>query len=221
MFFPGTYTTALPYALRPEHFEAIRNNLDRLEWRCQSLEDYLAAAPPHSIDRFNLSDIFEYMSEHSYTDLLRRLVAAGRPGGRLVYWNMLVPRSRPDALADRLVPLADLAARLATELRDGLTGSGRYRAIGLDCNGKPCTAGDTDVEDLAAKAHTAGAGIMLFGRIEKQSTLISWARVRAINTATGAVLFDKFLSFRGDDDAAWQHLETFVLRDFLAAGVGS
>jgi hypothetical protein len=116
---------------------------------------------------------------------------------------------------------AERTQQLATELRDGLTASGRYRATALDCGGKPCTAGDSDVTDLAAKAHAAGAGIMLFGRLEKQSTLISWARVRAIDTATGAVLFDKFLSFRGDDDAAWQHLECFVLRDFLAAGAGS
>jgi S-adenosylmethionine-diacylglycerol 3-amino-3-carboxypropyl transferase len=108
----GRHTTALPYALRAENFEAIRANLDRLEWRCQSLEDFLIASGSRSVDRFNLSDIFEYMSAESYTGLLERLAAVGRPGGRLVYWNMLVPRSRPDALADRLTPLAELAARL-------------------------------------------------------------------------------------------------------------
>jgi S-adenosylmethionine-diacylglycerol 3-amino-3-carboxypropyl transferase len=108
----GRHTTALPYALRPEHFEVIRANLGRLEWRCQSLEDYLARVPPRSIDRFNLSDIFEYMSEQRYTHTLGRIAATGRPGGRLAYWNMLVPRSRPEALADRLAPLAELAAQL-------------------------------------------------------------------------------------------------------------
>ena len=30
----------------------------------------------------------------------------------MVYWNMLVPRSRPDALADRLRPRSELAAAL-------------------------------------------------------------------------------------------------------------
>ncbi len=108
----GSYTGALPYALRPEHFETIRANLDRLEWRCQSLEDYLATSEPYSIDRFNLSDIFEYVSESSYIRLLERIVASGRSGGRLAYWNMLVPRSRPQALADRLTPLVELAMRL-------------------------------------------------------------------------------------------------------------
>jgi S-adenosylmethionine-diacylglycerol 3-amino-3-carboxypropyl transferase len=108
----GRHTTALPYALRPEHFDAIRAHLDRLEWRCQSLEDYLTTAGRHTIDRFNLSDVFEYMSPESYRHVLARLADAARPGARLVYWNMLVPRCRPEDLADRIHPLPDLAERL-------------------------------------------------------------------------------------------------------------
>jgi S-adenosylmethionine-diacylglycerol 3-amino-3-carboxypropyl transferase len=108
----GRHTTALPLALRPEHFETIRAHLDRLEWRRQSVEDFLAQQGPRSLDRCNLSDIFEYMSEANYRQLLEKLADAGRPGGRLAYWNMLVPRRRPDALASRLRPLTELARRL-------------------------------------------------------------------------------------------------------------
>ena len=108
----GRHGAALPLALRPEHFDTIRANLDRLEWRCQSVEDFLASREPRSVDRFNLSDIFEYMSPENYHRLLEQIVAGARPGGRLAYWNMLVPRSRPAALAQRLQPLTELAARL-------------------------------------------------------------------------------------------------------------
>jgi S-adenosylmethionine-diacylglycerol 3-amino-3-carboxypropyl transferase len=108
----GEHGTALPLALRPEHFATIRANLDRLEWRQQSLEDFAAHAMPRSVDRFNLSDMFEYVSPAAYQATLERLLTVARPGGRLAYWNMLAPRSRPDALADRLRPLTDLAARL-------------------------------------------------------------------------------------------------------------
>ncbi len=111
----GRHGTALPYALRPEHFEAIRDNLDRLEWHCQSLEDYLDAHPDLAVDGYNLSDIFEYMSAENYKALLEKLVARGRPGGRLAYWNMLVPRSRPEQMAGRLRPMTDLAERLHRE----------------------------------------------------------------------------------------------------------
>ena len=108
----GQHTSALPYALRPENFDAIRSNLDRLEWRCQSLEEFLGEVGENSIDRFNLSDIFEYMSQENYHRLLRCLGHAGRSGGRLTYWNMLVPRSRPESMAGCLQPLPELAARL-------------------------------------------------------------------------------------------------------------
>lgn len=108
----GTHGDALPLYLRPEHFGTIRERLHRLEWRHGSVETFLDEAGPRSIDRFNLSDIFEYMSDDVTQDLLGRLARAGRPGGRLAYWNMLAPRFRGEALAGRLGPLDDLAARL-------------------------------------------------------------------------------------------------------------
>jgi S-adenosylmethionine-diacylglycerol 3-amino-3-carboxypropyl transferase len=108
----GTHQTALPYALRPENFEAIRNNLDRLEWHCGSIEDFLDEIGAGQVDAYNLSDMFEYLSPENYQQLLQRLVKAGRPGGRLAYWNMLAPRSRPDTMADQLHPLTELARSL-------------------------------------------------------------------------------------------------------------
>ncbi|HEY5595687.1 MAG TPA: BtaA family protein [Candidatus Bipolaricaulota bacterium] len=107
----GAHTTALPLALRAEHFDRIRSNLDRLEWHCCPIEDFLQGQS-RSVDHFNLSDIFEYMSTENYQQLLEKIVAAGRPGGRLAYWNMLAPRRRPEALADRLRPLEELSKRL-------------------------------------------------------------------------------------------------------------
>jgi S-adenosylmethionine-diacylglycerol 3-amino-3-carboxypropyl transferase len=108
----GRHTTALPLALRPEHFETIRANLDRLEWRRAALRDYLAGQPAETFDRYNLSDIFEYMSEGDCHQLLEALAERGKGGGRLVYWNLFVERSRPEHLAQRLRPLPELAATL-------------------------------------------------------------------------------------------------------------
>lgn len=113
----GHHTTALPYALRPENFDAIRRNLDRLEWHCCSVEDYCDRVGKDVVDRFNLSDIFEYLSPENYQTLLHRLVHTGRNGGRLVYWNMLAPRSRPEAMADSLKPLTALSRDLYAQDR--------------------------------------------------------------------------------------------------------
>jgi S-adenosylmethionine-diacylglycerol 3-amino-3-carboxypropyl transferase len=101
----------LPFSLRAENFEAIRAHLDRLEWHCCSLEQFLQSSP-RTFDAFNLSDIFEYVSAQSYEWLLRLLVRAAKPGARLAYWNMLVPRRRPESLAAFLKPLTQLSDSL-------------------------------------------------------------------------------------------------------------
>lgn len=108
----GRHITALPFALRPENFQAIRANLHRLDWRATTLEEYLEGVASGTINRFNLSDIFEYMSLENYHRALQRIVRTGAPGGRVVYWNMLAPRSRPESMSDQLQPLTQLAQQL-------------------------------------------------------------------------------------------------------------
>jgi S-adenosylmethionine-diacylglycerol 3-amino-3-carboxypropyl transferase len=108
----GMHGASLPCALRPEHFETIRANLDRLEWYRVSIEEFMNRSHGRQFDRFNLSDVFEYMSLGHYQGLLAAIHRCSRPGARLVYWNMLVPRQRPEHLVERLRSLDDLAARL-------------------------------------------------------------------------------------------------------------
>jgi S-adenosylmethionine-diacylglycerol 3-amino-3-carboxypropyl transferase len=105
----GEYRDVLPHALRIEQFEAIREHLDKLESRQMVLEALVADTPELKVDRWNLSDIFEYMSPTTYASVLDTLVAHSQPGARLAYWNMLAPRQRPEAMADRLAPLTALA----------------------------------------------------------------------------------------------------------------
>ena len=108
----GEYRTALPFALRPENFEAIRANLDRLEIRQQSLEAFLASSSTQSIDRFNLSDMFEYVSPESYHSLLQELLRVSRNGARLAYWNMLAERRRPASMVNEIKSLGILSQQL-------------------------------------------------------------------------------------------------------------
>lgn len=108
----GTHGDALPVALRPEHFDTIRNGLDRIEPHLLSVEELVSRSEDRSIDRFNLSDLFEYVSTEHYQRMLEGILRASWPGARLVYWNMLAPRRRPAALASQLRELNDLAERL-------------------------------------------------------------------------------------------------------------
>jgi S-adenosylmethionine-diacylglycerol 3-amino-3-carboxypropyl transferase len=108
----GHHPRSLPYSLRLENFEAIRANLDRLSLYHGSLQEYLGQSREQSIDRFNLSDVFEYVSDEEYRRLLESLARAGRACGRIAYWNLLVERRRPEELAHLLLPLDEFAERL-------------------------------------------------------------------------------------------------------------
>ncbi len=112
----GTFGQALPAWLRPENHAIIRERAGRVRLFQGSLEDYFKRHPDERFDAFNLSDIFEYMSEANSEALLEKCVDAANAGARLAYWNMLVPRSRPDSLKDRLHPLTEQASQL--HLRD-------------------------------------------------------------------------------------------------------
>jgi S-adenosylmethionine-diacylglycerol 3-amino-3-carboxypropyl transferase len=105
----GAHGDVLPFALREENFAAIRRNLDRLEWRVQSLGDFLDDPTVPMLDRFNLSDIFEYMTPAETAALLQRIAQKANPGGRLVYWNMLAPRRTSRELNHLLLSRDDLA----------------------------------------------------------------------------------------------------------------
>jgi S-adenosylmethionine-diacylglycerol 3-amino-3-carboxypropyl transferase len=111
----GNYVTALPHYLRKDNYEKIKANIDKLELRVGSIESVLEELPPGSVDKFNLSDIFEYMSMDNYHKLLSELVLAGRTGAKLVYWNMLAPRSRPERMSPVLKSHTELAEQLHKE----------------------------------------------------------------------------------------------------------
>jgi S-adenosylmethionine-diacylglycerol 3-amino-3-carboxypropyl transferase len=105
----GTHGAALPLPLRAENFATIRDRLDRLDIRQCSLEAFCATG--EKADGFNLSDIFEYMSADAFEAVYRALIGAARPGARLVYWNMMVPRRAMPAFAARVRRVADAEAR--------------------------------------------------------------------------------------------------------------
>ncbi len=101
-----------PY-LSEAGFSALQGGLiDRIRVVHADLWAFLAAQPAGAYSAFNLSDVFEYVSTEVYEEALAGLLRVARPGARLAYWNMMVPRSRPESLADRLEPDLELAEAL-------------------------------------------------------------------------------------------------------------
>lgn len=101
-----------PSYLQPEGFARLRPLLPRLRVVVEDLGAFLQREPPGAFSKANLSDIFEYMSEEDCAGLLGALAARMRRGGRLAYWNLLVPRSSEGRPVPGLRHLSEDAARL-------------------------------------------------------------------------------------------------------------
>jgi S-adenosylmethionine-diacylglycerol 3-amino-3-carboxypropyl transferase len=103
----------LPTYLRPNILPKVKANLDRLSFHLGTIEE---AANSHShFNGYNLSDLFEYLSEKDTQNIYQILLDRGAPGARIVYWNMLVPRNCPPALKDRVTELTTLGDDLFKE----------------------------------------------------------------------------------------------------------
>ena len=96
----GGHGAALPMTWRAQHYDTIRNRLDRLDIRLGALETFVETG--EKADGFNLSDIFEYMSPEVFERVYGQILSAANPGARLVYWNMMAPRRVPPAFTARI-----------------------------------------------------------------------------------------------------------------------
>jgi S-adenosylmethionine-diacylglycerol 3-amino-3-carboxypropyl transferase len=115
---------APPPWLRPQSLAVIRPRLDRLRLVAGPIE-----CTEGAFDAFNLSDLFEYVAVAEHERLYGALLEHARAGARLAYWNMLVPRRRPDSFASRVRELADEAAALHARDRAWFYGAFRLEEV--------------------------------------------------------------------------------------------
>jgi hypothetical protein len=100
-------------------------------------------------------------------------------------------------------------------LRADLVATGKVRNVGLDCPPNACSVGDIDADQLLGKAQAAGAAYLLISSFHKMSTLVQWAKFDIIDVKTRNVVFNRLVTFRGDNDKAWRHAESFIVREIL------
>jgi hypothetical protein len=105
--------------------------------------------------------------------------------------------------------------RFSDALRGDLERSGKFRIIRSQCGPTPCAA-STEPSELFARAREAGAKLVLIGGVHKQSTLIQWAKLQAVDVESGRPVLEKLLTFRGDTDEAWERAEAFAARELAA-----
>jgi hypothetical protein len=104
---------------------------------------------------------------------------------------------------------------LAQQVREGLDHSGRYRVVTLACDPAPCSVGRTDPAELLAKARAVGARLLLYGGIQKMSTLIQYGNAQVVDLDADRLVFNRNISFRGDNDEAWRRAAQFLVADLV------
>ena len=82
----------------------------RVDVVCGPVEDVARSHAP--FDGFNLSDVFEYVDAAAAERMYAAVLESARAGARLAYWNMLVPRRRPERFASRVRSLDEAARAL-------------------------------------------------------------------------------------------------------------
>jgi hypothetical protein len=61
--------------------------------------------------------------------------------------------------------------------------------------------------DAARSQHVR---FVVFGGVHKISTLIQWGQIEVMDVGSGKALLSRTVSFRGDDEAAWQHAAAYI-----------
>lgn len=108
----GNFARRRPRWLEPDVYRALGANLDRLTLVHGPVQEAgrrfatgaAGSEPTEGFDGFNLSDIFEYLDTETVRAVYEELLAVARPGARLAYWNLLVPRRCPEPLRHRVRP---------------------------------------------------------------------------------------------------------------------
>src|SRR5688500_5055242 len=99
---------------------------------------------------------------------------------------------------------------------DGLSASGKYQVVTITCPKRPCSAGAMDAESLTDAARQSGALLLLYGGIHKMSTLVQFGKAQVADLESDRVVYDRTISFRGDDDNAWKRASEFLAEDLAA-----
>ena len=125
-----------------------------------------------------------------------------------------VDTSREDA--NRTAKHAARVQGFAVLLRNDLAAQKKFKIVQLTCPNPPCSAGRMPPNDLVQAARQMGARLLVYGGLHKESTLVQWGRIEAVDLKKDELVLNQTFSFRGDTDQAFRRAATFVAR-YLAA----
>lgn len=85
----------LPDYLARENFATMKERVGRVEIYTGEIEQFLVSMPDNTFTRFNVSNLFDWISEPIFVRLHEEIVRTGKPGARMANWNTLLARAIP------------------------------------------------------------------------------------------------------------------------------
>ncbi|MGB2663437.1 MAG: DUF3419 family protein [Candidatus Acidiferrum sp.] len=128
---------AVPAFLLRENLPVVRERLDRIELVTSPAQEWLGRQPDDSIDCFSLSNICELMSPDETDRCFAEVARTARPGARICFRNLIVPRGVPESLQSEIELQEELSLDLIA--RDRSFVYSRVRAFVV--NGKNVACG--------------------------------------------------------------------------------
>ncbi len=108
--FTGVFTPQLPHYLLPENLKKVRERINQIKFVQGTAEEILSKYG--KFDGFNLSDIFEYMSETQMKENADIIYNYSNANARVVYWNLMVPRRLSESYPDKFIFQEELSEKL-------------------------------------------------------------------------------------------------------------
>ena len=96
-----------------KNFDIIRDNLDRLILRKAYAHEVMDEFPYFQV--FNLSNIFEYVSDAQFEEMAENFANMTLPGALFAYWNLMVPRKLSQVLPSGFIHSDGLSSSIGKE----------------------------------------------------------------------------------------------------------
>lgn len=116
----------LPDYLRPDQFEKLKGNINRVSTHIGSLIEFLQAQPAESFDRFILLDSQDWMPPAVIASLWKEIARVGKSGTRIIFRTAAagspIESALPQELSKQFVYEAQKSAELFTQDRAAIYG---------------------------------------------------------------------------------------------------
>ena len=129
---------AVPAYLLRENLPVVRQRLDRIQLVTSPAQQWLGQQPDACIDCFSLSNICELMSPEETSRFFAEVARSARPGARICFRNLIVPRGVPESLQSDIELQEELSLDLIA--RDRSFVYSRVRAFVVNGKNNACRA---------------------------------------------------------------------------------